>query len=101
MFFVHHFFFSGRIYHRPQAHDDQSIGRNKFTLVPIANLATKEKNTNVDLCVVVMEVGAFFNYFLIYFTSYTSAAGFSALSLYQLSLFLGPEGGGSYKGIGL
>jgi len=39
------------------AHDDQSIGRNKFTLVPIANLATKEKNTNVDLCVVVMEVG--------------------------------------------
>eukprot|EP00667_Euglena_gracilis_P012717 EG_transcript_13077 len=39
------------------APDDNSIVRQKYTIVPIANLAHKEKNSNVDLCAVVTEVG--------------------------------------------
>lgn len=39
------------------APDDNSIVRQKYTIVPIASLTAKEKNTTVDLCAVVTEVG--------------------------------------------
>jgi len=37
--------------------DDNTIVRQKFTIVSIANLSNKEKNSSVDLCAVVSDIG--------------------------------------------
>ena len=39
------------------AADDNTIVRQKFTIVSIANLSHKEKNSSVDLCAVVSDIG--------------------------------------------